>query len=42
MTLYGFMTTPSDELDDLSAIEWLTQGRSVDAVLFAATAVTMQ
>lgn len=41
MTLQGFMTTPSDELDNLCAVDWLTQGRGVGAVLFDATAVTM-
>jgi excisionase family DNA binding protein len=41
MTLHGFMTTPSDELDNLAAVDWLAQGRSIEAVLFAATAVTM-
>lgn len=40
MTVTGFMTTPSDELDGQSPTRWLAQGGDPDRVLFALTALT--
>lgn len=40
MTVTGFMTTPSDELDGQSPTRWLAAGGDPDRVLFALTALT--
>jgi hypothetical protein len=39
MTVAGFMTLPSDELDGMTPIEWLAAGRDPSRVRFAATAL---
>lgn len=40
MTVAGFMTTPSDELDGMTPVQWLAEGGPIGPVQFAATALT--
>lgn len=40
MTVTGFMTTPSTELDGKAPVQWLAAGGSPHPVLFAMTALT--
>lgn len=41
LTVEGFMTTPSDELDGATPAHWLATGRGVDRVLQCAAALTV-
>lgn len=41
MTVTGFMTQPSDELDGLSPVEWLAAGRTPNPVRFLASTLTV-
>lgn len=41
MTVTGFMTLPSDELDGLSPVDWLATGGDPDPVRFAASTLTV-
>lgn len=41
MTITGFMTLPSDELDGRSPIQWVAEGRSVNPVYILASTLTV-
>lgn len=41
MTVTGFMTLPSDELDGLSPVDWLATGGNPDPVRLAASTLTV-